>query len=281
MAASAGTATLVLSATTFIADRKHADQPAANNSSGLVPLPGAPGIDSLTSRRPSLVREAPSRPPVVWALAVYTTFSNWAMVELLAKRARERARLLLTHDGETVGDGEHHGLDPRVVRDEVVDLAQRLRVGVLSRFVDDSPAPQHVVEQDESAGTHPLQNFLVVSRVVRLVSVDECEVEGVRCGQRLQRLGGGGPLERYFVRDAGALPIAAPEAGPFFVDVAAQQLTVGGQCSGHAQRAVAGERADFDGGARADCSDEDSHEGALLGSDLHPADPAQFGGFSR
>src|SRR5580704_19733029 len=85
MAASAGTATLVLSATTLIADRKHADQPAANNSSGLVPLPGAPGIDSLTSRRPSLVREAPSRPPVVWALAVYTTFSNWAMVELLTE----------------------------------------------------------------------------------------------------------------------------------------------------------------------------------------------------
>src|ERR1700735_3206140 len=217
MAASAGTATLVLSATTFIADRKHADQPAANNTSGLVPLPGAPGIDSLTSRRPSLVREAPSRPPVVWALAVYTTFSNLAMVELLELccRALERARLFLAHDGETVGDGEHHGLDARVLRDEVVELAQRLRVGVLDRFVHDSTAPQHVVEGDQYARAHTLQNFLVVSRVVRLVSVDESEVECVRCGQRLQRLGGGRQLEGYLVRDAGPFPIAAPEAGPF------------------------------------------------------------------
>ena len=38
---------------------------------GLVPVPEVPGDDSVTSRRPSLVLEAPSQmPPVVWALAV-------------------------------------------------------------------------------------------------------------------------------------------------------------------------------------------------------------------
>src|SRR5262245_49476780 len=62
------------------ADRKHVDQPAANNCSGLVPSPGFPGSVNLTSRRPSSVRELPpSRPPVVWALAVYSTLSRWSV----------------------------------------------------------------------------------------------------------------------------------------------------------------------------------------------------------
>jgi len=39
---------------------------------------GEPGIDSLTSSRPSELRDAPfSRPPVVRVLAVYTTFPVW------------------------------------------------------------------------------------------------------------------------------------------------------------------------------------------------------------
>src|SRR5580698_9577871 len=79
MAGSAGSATYILPATILRADRKQADQPAANNCSGLVPAPGVPGVDSLMSRRPSEVWDAPSRPPVVWALAVYRTFSNGVM----------------------------------------------------------------------------------------------------------------------------------------------------------------------------------------------------------
>ena len=39
-------------------------------------LPELPEEDSLTLRRPSLVREAPSRPPVVCVFAVYRTFSS-------------------------------------------------------------------------------------------------------------------------------------------------------------------------------------------------------------
>jgi hypothetical protein len=46
---------------------KQADQPAANICSGLVPLPGAPSDKSLMSKRPSELRDAPFRPPVVWA----------------------------------------------------------------------------------------------------------------------------------------------------------------------------------------------------------------------
>src|ERR1700675_3483085 len=66
----------MLRAANSIADSKHADQPAANSCSGLVRCPGLPGRDSLTSRRPSELRDMPARPPVVWAFAVYSTFSR-------------------------------------------------------------------------------------------------------------------------------------------------------------------------------------------------------------
>src|SRR3954447_4937476 len=70
-----------------VADSKHADQPAAKSCSQLVPVPGLPGRDSLTSRRPSELRDAPSRPPVVWAFAVYSTFSICVMIGSFSSRA--------------------------------------------------------------------------------------------------------------------------------------------------------------------------------------------------
>src|ERR1700741_4411429 len=66
----------MLRAANSIADSKHADQPAAKSCSGLVPVPGLPGRDSLTSRRPSELRDMPAHPPLVWAFAVYSTFSS-------------------------------------------------------------------------------------------------------------------------------------------------------------------------------------------------------------
>src|SRR5262245_20060178 len=79
MARSADNETFFWLAARPIALMKQADQPAANNCSGLVPLPDVPGVESLTSRRPSEVRDAPSRPPVVWVFAVYNTFSIGVM----------------------------------------------------------------------------------------------------------------------------------------------------------------------------------------------------------
>src|SRR5713101_8655210 len=77
----ASNAIFLLRAASAIALSKQADQPAANNCSGLVPMRADPGVESLTSRRPSELREAPfSRPPVVSVSAVYTTFAIWLMV---------------------------------------------------------------------------------------------------------------------------------------------------------------------------------------------------------
>src|SRR5882724_6340960 len=85
MAKSGGSRTFVLAATILIADRKQADQPTANNCSGLVPVPEDPGTESLTSKWPSEVRhDPPSRPPVVWAWAVWRTFSIGVMAWVMA-----------------------------------------------------------------------------------------------------------------------------------------------------------------------------------------------------
>jgi hypothetical protein len=60
MARSAGSVTFLWAAANAIALMKQADQPAANRCSGLVPAPEVPGVESLTSRRPPEVRDAPS-----------------------------------------------------------------------------------------------------------------------------------------------------------------------------------------------------------------------------
>src|SRR5258708_17329008 len=137
-------------------------------------------------------------------------------------------RSLLAHDCEAIRDAEHHGFDAGVFRDEVVELAQCLRVGVLFRFVGYRAAPQYIVDDHQSAWAKPLQDFLVVDCVARFVGIDESAVEGVRGGQRLQRLGRGGQLEGYLVRDAGTFPASASDAGPFFIYVAAQEFAFGG-----------------------------------------------------
>src|SRR5580698_10095277 len=83
---SAGRVIFILRAATPIAPSKHADQPAANNCSGLVPEPVVPGVECLISRRPSSLLEVPPfRPPEVWTLAVYNTFLSWGAVIIALK----------------------------------------------------------------------------------------------------------------------------------------------------------------------------------------------------
>src|SRR6476469_9712109 len=83
----------MLRAANSIADSKHADQPAAKSCSGLVPVPGLPGRDSPTSRRPSELRDMPARPPVVWTFAVYSTFSSRFTTSSFYEEPRRRDAL--------------------------------------------------------------------------------------------------------------------------------------------------------------------------------------------
>src|SRR4051795_128030 len=88
MAKSDGSFTFILCAASPIAFSKEADQPAPNNCSGFVPTPGPPGLENCTSRWPSELRDAPSRPPVVWTLAVWSSFSSWLILDTLASCRR-------------------------------------------------------------------------------------------------------------------------------------------------------------------------------------------------
>src|SRR5262245_15562149 len=90
MARAAGKLIFRLWATCAIALSKQADQAAANSCSGLVPIRAEPGVESLMSRRPSELREAPlSRPPVVRVLAVYTSFPLLFIVHSFQRLVRE------------------------------------------------------------------------------------------------------------------------------------------------------------------------------------------------
>ena len=59
-------------------------------TSGVVPVPQVPADDTFTSRRLSSQQEAPSRPPVVWAMAVYRTVSSRVMVDACKKSVVEK-----------------------------------------------------------------------------------------------------------------------------------------------------------------------------------------------
>src|SRR5207245_11715316 len=99
----------MLRAANSIADSKHADQPAAKSCSGLVPVPGLPGRDSLTSRRPSELRDMPARPPVVWAFAVYSTFSSRFMTVLLPMDAGRAGAASCAAPRRAVAADPHRG----------------------------------------------------------------------------------------------------------------------------------------------------------------------------
>ena len=72
-----------------------------------------------------------------------------------------------------------------------------------------------------------------------------------------------------------SLPVLAGDRRPLIAHVAAQQAAVGGQPARHAQRRVAGERADLDGAAGSHQRREHGHERTLLGCDLHPGDATE------
>ena len=87
--------------------------------------------------------------------------------------------------------------------------------------------------------------------------------------QRRERVGRGREAKLDAVGDAGLLPVAAGDAGPFLADIAADELAVGRQRGCDRQRAVAGEGADLDRPARTDEFRQQREQRALVGADLH------------
>ena len=96
---------------------------------------------------------------------------------LVARRADRRAAQRFLTSRHPVANGEQHALDALVVAHAVVEPPDRLRRLVAIVRVGDAPRPERVVGDDQPVVGELRQHRLVVVDVVRLVGVDEDEVE--------------------------------------------------------------------------------------------------------
>ena len=125
----------------------------------------------------------------------------------------------------------------------------------------DDPAPaKHVVDHRQAAGAKQAERLLVVVQVADLVGVDEGEVEGLVGGHRAQGVERRAEPQVDPLRQPGLLEVAARDARPLLVHVAADQLAVVGQAAGDADRRVAGEGAELERAAGADRPHQQGHQ---------------------
>src|SRR3954470_7490609 len=82
----------------------------------------------------------------------------------------------LARDRHPVADREHHGLDPGIVGDVVVERLQRNGVVVGGFGIEHGAVPQDVVGEQQPAGSEPRDELLEVGDVVALVGIDEGQV---------------------------------------------------------------------------------------------------------
>ena len=140
---------------------------------------------------------------------------------------------------------------------------------VVVRRVEHTTSLEHVVEEDEPAGTEPQQDLLVVRGVAGLVGVDEGEVELLLGRQRPQGVDARTDPQVDAIGDPGLLPGFARNGGPLLAHVAAEQPAFRPHPARHRERGVPGEGTDLDGVARAHGAHEHLHEHRLVVADLH------------
>ena len=133
--------------------------------------------------------------------------------------------------------------------------------------VDDTARPERVVHDDQPAVGEQRQGRLVVVDVVRLVGVDEDEVEGaVQLRDRLQARAE--PVLDA-ISDACLLCVAPCDRSRLLVDVAADDPAAERECKGHRDRRVTGEGPQLEHALRTQATDEHSEEAALETADHH------------
>ena len=113
----------------------------------------------------------------------------------------------------------------------------------------------------------PWHDLAPVTEVAALVGIDERQVEYLLVGQRAQRVDGRAEPQLDPVGQARLLPVLPGHRGPLLADVATEQVSPGGQATSNADRGVAGEGADLDGGDGPGQLGQQRHERALLGRD--------------
>ncbi len=105
-----------------------------------------------------------------------------------------------------------------------------------------------------------------------------------RSGKSPQRVGGGADADLDPVGDARVGEVRGGDLGVLLGKLAGDQPSAGREPAGDADRRVAGEGAELERLAHPDRLAEEGHEGALVGGDLHPRDPAHrcgLGGDAR
>ena len=160
--------------------------------------------------------------------------------EQLAHQRRPSV-LQLAGDGEPVERRQHHGFDPDVASNHVVERAKRGGVVIGDARVDDPAAPQHVVDQEHAAETDPVDQLLPLVEVAGLVGIDEHQVDVFLVGQPAQRLRRGRDAQLDAITQPRLLPGLDADGRPGLADVAAQQGASFGQTTGDAQAGVARE----------------------------------------
>ena len=135
---------------------------------------------------------------------------------------------------------------------------------------------EHVVKDQQAIGSDVRQEELVIKVIAWFVSIDEGKIELGAGGKRLELCLSTPKAQVYFRVHAGELPVSARNGGPFFIDINANEASVGGNASSDADSAVTGEGADFHGGAPPEDRCQKRQERALFAADEHPADRAEF-----
>src|SRR5438552_16839 len=93
----------------------------------------------------------------------------------------------LPDNHQSITDREQHILNAVVGEDHFVKIVQSLRV-FISLIQQNSPAPEHIVGDDEAAGTDLVENNVVITAIIRFVGVDKYQVKwSVQIRNQIQR----------------------------------------------------------------------------------------------
>ena len=182
------------------------------------------------------------------------------------------ARLFAPRNRHAARDRKKHEVDAVVRRDFAVESAQGYGVRVRFGWVCDTPAPQHVVEDNQPTWAYEPERAFVIGIVAGLVGVDECKIEPVVSNVVLkpdQRVDGRPNPEIDSSGDVRAAPMLPRDGRPFLADIACHKVAVRGQRNRHSERAIAGESADLEASPRPGQASQQRKQMALLRRNLH------------
>ena len=145
--------------------------------------------------------------------------------------------------------------------------------------LDDPPARERVVGDDQAALREAREDSLVVADVPLLLGVDEHEIElAVEAVHRLERRP---DVERDLRAVRRAVEVPLRERRPLRVELAGVDPPALGQRGGHRERRVAAERADLEHALRPPEPDEQLEEPAGDRPRQHLRHPEHVGGLRR